>query len=120
VTFAALAPVNVNVELVIVAGFIALLNVAVMSTVLGHTKSEASGGVTEVTAGGVRGSVGLPAPTFLSASPHPAIARIDKIAEIQILLAFDVCIRFSPFGSKYPSRAMPQTLPDERWRNRDK
>ena len=44
-----------------VAGFIALLKVAVTTAGLGQTRVEASGGVTEVTVGGVNGSSGFPA-----------------------------------------------------------
>jgi hypothetical protein len=87
---------------VIVAGFIALLNVAVMTAVLGQTRVVPSSGVTEVTVGGVRGAVGFPAPAFLSGSLHPAIAMIDKTAEIQILPAFDARISFSPFWIDVP------------------
>src|SRR5437868_709091 len=79
-----------------VAGFIALLKVAVTTGVLGQTRVEASGGVTNVTVGGVSGSPGFPAP--LSGSPHPArrtANRNAKSAEIQILLKFNLRIRFS-------------------------
>jgi hypothetical protein len=73
--------VTVNVEALIVAGFIALLNVAVITAVLGQTRVEASGGVTDVTAGGVKGLTGfdgdVPAPAFLSLSLQPAI-KLDK------------------------------------------
>jgi hypothetical protein len=102
-TLAALAPVKVNVVVVIVAGFIALLNVAVMRTVFGQTRVEPSGGVTEVTVGGVRGSVGLPVAAFLSGSLHPAIAMTNKNAGIQILLTFNLGIGFSPLESMSPS-----------------
>ena len=44
---------TINVDLLIVAGFIALLNVAVISAVSGHTGVEPFGGVTDVTVGGV-------------------------------------------------------------------
>lgn len=44
---------NVNVELVMVAGFIALLNVAVITAVLGQIGVAMFGGVTSVTVGGV-------------------------------------------------------------------
>jgi hypothetical protein len=51
-----------------VAGFIALLKVAVTTAVLGQTRVEASGGVTKVTLGGVRGSPGFPGPLSVAAS----------------------------------------------------
>jgi hypothetical protein len=38
----------------IVAGFIALLNVALITAMLGQTRVEPSGGVTEGTVGGIR------------------------------------------------------------------
>jgi hypothetical protein len=44
---------TVNVELVTVAGFIALLKAAVMTAVLGQIGVEPFGGVTSVTVGGV-------------------------------------------------------------------
>ena len=45
----------------IVAGFIALLNVAVITAELGEARVEPRGGVTEVTVGGVSGAPGFPA-----------------------------------------------------------
>ena len=74
---------KVNVEVLIVVGFIALLNTAV-TTVLGQIPEEPLGGSTDVdtTVGGVRGPPGFPA--FLSGSPHPAITRARKNARIQI------------------------------------
>jgi hypothetical protein len=77
---------------VIVAGFIALLNVAVITAMLGQTRVEPFGGVTEVTVGGVRG---LPVPFAASGSPHPANATAKRNAGIQILLTFNVRISFS-------------------------
>jgi hypothetical protein len=95
-TFVVPGPVNVKVVVVIVAGFIALLNVAVMRTVLGQTRVEASSGVTEVTVGGVKGSVGPPAPAFLSGSLQLASTMTNKNSGIQILQAFNLDISFSP------------------------
>ena len=95
-TFVAPGPVTVNVALVIVAGFMALLNVAVIRTVLGQTRVDVSSGVTEVTVGGGKGSVWLPVPAFLSVSLQLAIVMTKKIATIQILLIFNLGIGFSP------------------------
>ena len=58
-------------EFLIVAGFIALLNVALIMAVLGHTGTPLFGGVTKITVGGVNGSPGFPALAFLSKFPHP-------------------------------------------------
>jgi hypothetical protein len=92
-----LAPpaVKVNVfapaEVLIVAGFIALLNVAViMGALLGQTRVPF--GVTESTVGAAVGEVGPP-PT--SGSPHPAITTANRNAGIQILLTFNLRISFS-------------------------
>ena len=65
----------------IVAGFIALLNVAVMMAVLGQTIVERSGGVTAVTVGGDRGVPGFTGLASGSA-PHPVKLMImrSKIA----------------------------------------
>ena len=84
-----------------VAGFMALLNVAVTTGLLGQTRVEASGGVTKVTAGEVRGSLGLPA-VFLSGSPHPGRRTANmnaRNAAIQSLLPFNLRIRFSSSSS---------------------
>src|SRR6476469_1722817 len=80
-----------------VAGFIALLKVAVTTGVLGQTRVEASGGVTNVTVGEVKGSAGAPA-GFSSGSPQPvkrAASMNGRNAEIQSLLTFNLRIRFS-------------------------
>ena len=45
-------PVKVNVEVLIVAGFIASLNVAVMTGVFGQTRVKPASGVTAITVGG--------------------------------------------------------------------
>jgi hypothetical protein len=88
-----LGPLKRNVLVLIVAGFIALLNVAVITATLGQTRVEPSGGVTEVTVGGVRG---LPGPAgALSGSPHPATKAASRNAEIQILLTMNLRISFS-------------------------
>jgi len=87
--------VTVKVETVIVAGFIGLLNVAVITAVLGQTSVEPSGGVTDVTVGGVSGSPGFPAFAFLSESLHPATRAASRNAEIQILLTINLRIKVS-------------------------
>ena len=87
-------PVKVNVEALSVAGFIALLNVALTMAVLEQTLGEASSGVTDVAVGKVNGSVGFPAAAFFS-SPHPVIATVNRNAEITIFVIFDMCINFS-------------------------
>jgi hypothetical protein len=93
VTFAPLEVLaKVNVEVLIVAGFIALLNVAVIIVTLGQTTVEPAVGVSEVTVGAVRG---LPGPPPLSESPHPAARTANRNAEIQILLTFNLRISFS-------------------------
>jgi hypothetical protein len=75
-TLAPPGPINVNVEVVIVAGFIALLNVALIMAVLPQTPVVA--GVTRMTEG-----VAIP---FLSESPHPATKLSKRSTVIQILL----------------------------------
>lgn len=52
-TLAPPGPVTVNVDLLIVAGFIALLKVALTMVLLGQTATLPSAGVTDVTVGGV-------------------------------------------------------------------
>ena len=66
-----------------VAGFIALLKVAVMTAVFGQARVEPSGGVTEVTVGGARGAPGLTG--FLSGSPHPVAKMSSRNAANQIV-----------------------------------
>jgi hypothetical protein len=106
--------VTVKVEVLIIAGFIALLKVAVITAVLGQTRVEASGGVTEVTTGGVRGSPGLevpaPAPAVLSASLHPTITTAERNAAIQIFLTSNVRISFSSLPSSRRSALLPATM----------
>jgi hypothetical protein len=96
---ATLAPalVTVNVEALIVAGFITLLNVAVITAVLGQTRVEASGGVTDVTAGGVKGLTGFDGdvPAFLSLSLQPAIKLDKRNAAIHHLPSVNLYISFS-------------------------
>jgi len=101
-------PLKVNVEAgeLIVAGFMALLNVAVITARLGQTRVEPFGGVTEVTVGGVRGLPGFPG--FLSASLHPATRTASRNAEIQTLLTINLRISFSSSPSYKAFRAYPR------------
>jgi hypothetical protein len=97
--------VTVKVEPLIVAGFIALLNVAVITAVLGQTRVEPSGGVTDVTAGGVKGSPGFEVvpevvPAVLSLSLHPAINPAERNAAIHIFRTFNLRISFSSSPSR--------------------
>jgi len=87
---------NVKVVVLIVAGFMALLKVALMTTGLPHVKVEPLSGFTEVTAGGVSGLPGFPAPEFASGSPQPASRPANRIAGIQTLVDFNLRISFSP------------------------
>jgi hypothetical protein len=104
---ATLAPVGsakVNVAVLIVIGFIALVNVAVIAGVaLGQATVEPTGGVTKPagTVGGVKGLLELPAP--LSESPHPATKTASRNAGIQILLTINLRISFSssPSGNAF-------------------
>jgi hypothetical protein len=57
-TLAPPVPVNVNVEALIVAEFIALLNVALTTAVLGQVVKLPFGGVTTVTEGGAVAQLG--------------------------------------------------------------
>ena len=79
----------------IVAGFIALLNVAVITAELGEARVEPSGGVTEVTLGGVSGSLGLPAFAFLSKSRQPATKATNMNATNEIFPVLNLRISFS-------------------------
>jgi hypothetical protein len=85
-TLAPPGPVKVKVVVLTVAGFIALLKVALMIIPLfGQTPVEAFSGVTEITVGGVVGAPGFPAFPFLSESLHPATRAASRKAEIQVL-----------------------------------
>jgi hypothetical protein len=89
-------PVKVKEVISIVAGFMGLLKVALMTTpLLGQTPVEAFRGVTERTVGGVSGAPGFPALPFLSESPHPATKAASRNAEIHILLTNNLRITFS-------------------------
>ena len=71
-----LAPpeVKVNVVVLIVAGFIAWLNVAVTRAVLGQTRVEPFGGVTEVTVGAGHGPEVVNVHTKLAARGLPNVS----------------------------------------------
>ena len=77
------------------AGFIALLNVAVITVELGEARVKPSGGVTEVTVGGVSGSPGFPAFAFLSKSAHPATKVTNMNAANDIFPVLNLHISFS-------------------------
>jgi hypothetical protein len=105
-----LAPpkVKVNVVVLIVAGFIALLNVAVIGgALLGQRRVPF--GVTEGTVGGVKGEAALP---ILSASPHPAIimaiAAVNRNAGMQKFLKFELRISFSSLHTSKAIRVEPR------------
>ena len=74
-TLAPPGPVKVNVDVVMVAGFIALLNVALIMALLPQTPVLA--GVTRLTEG-----IAIP---FLSESPHPVMVPTSRSAVSQIL-----------------------------------
>jgi hypothetical protein len=82
--------VNVKVVVLIVAGFMALVKVALMTTGLPQVKVDPLSGFTDVTAGGVRGLPGFPA--FTSESPQPAIRTANRNAGIHILPTFNLRI----------------------------
>ena len=89
------APVaKVKVVVLIVAGFMALVKVALMTRGLPQVKVEPLRGFTEVTAGGVRGLPGFP--TFGSESPQPASRPANRNAGIQTLVNLNLRISFSP------------------------
>jgi hypothetical protein len=87
--------VKVKVVVLIVAGFMALLKDALMTTAVPQVRVEPERGFTDVTWGGVRGLPGFPAPGFASESPQPAMAMASKRTGIQILLTFNLRISFS-------------------------
>jgi len=93
---------NVNVVVLMVAGFMALVKDALITTGLPHVNTEPFRGFGEITAGGVRGSPGFPA--RVSASPQPASRPAIRNAGIQTLLDFDLRISFSP---STPYKAFP-------------
>jgi hypothetical protein len=83
---------TVNVEALIVAGFMALLKVAVMS-VVGQGVVEARAGRTVETLGALSGEVGLNEPLSGSPQPRREKAKIDdKMPSLEIL---KVCMGFA-------------------------
>ena len=84
---------SVKVEVLSVAGFMALEKVALMTTGLPHVNVEPVSGFTEVTAGGVRGLPGFPA--FVSESPQPASMPANRNTVIQTLVNLNLRISFS-------------------------
>lgn len=93
--------VKVKVAVLIVAGFIVLVNVALIIATLGHTRVDPFRGVTEVTVGGVRAEPGPP--LIASGSLHPEITTASRNAGIKILLIFKLRISFS---SSHASKAI--------------
>jgi hypothetical protein len=83
--------VTMKLPVLIVAGFIGLLNVALIR-VVGQAVWDAIAGSTDTTAGGLSGEAGPPA--FLSASLHPAITTPNIKAGIQALQTFNLYISF--------------------------
>ena len=81
-TLAPPVPDKVNVDVLMVAGFIALLKVALIMAVPGQIPVLPFAGVTRTTEGGVVGEV---ATAFLSGSPQPAIKPSSRRAVRQIL-----------------------------------
>src|SRR5205807_764198 len=77
-----------------VAAFMALLKVALIMAVLGHTPALPFGGVTRITVGGVVGGVAIP---LLSGSPHPMAKPINRSAVNPILCLLCVRMRASSF-----------------------
>ena len=88
--------VNVNVVVLIVAGFMALVKVALMTTGLPQVNVDPVSGFTEVTAGGVRGLPGFAAAEFASGSLQPASRPATRNAVTQTLVNFNLRISFSP------------------------
>jgi len=75
-------PVKVKVVVLIVAGFIASLKVAV-TTVLGQTPAAPLGGVTEITVGGAHGLlpvVKVHTKLLASAMPYTSVAPVVIVA----------------------------------------
>src|SRR5436305_8594667 len=79
-----------------VAGFIALLNVALIMAVLGQTPTLPFSGVTEVTVGGVPGEPAAAA-FCLSGSLHPMAKMRSRNAVNRILLLLCLCMIILPF-----------------------
>jgi len=88
--------VKVNVEVLIVAGFMALLKTAV-TTALGHIPEDPFGGSTDgaSTVGAAKGEPGFPTPAFLSESPHPAARMASRSAENKIPFTVNLRMSFS-------------------------
>jgi hypothetical protein len=91
-----------------VAGFIALLKVALIMALLGQTPTVAFGGVTRFTVGAVCGAAGLPAFGLLLGLQHPAAkpsnmsSAANKI--LWLLCVHIVCLFFSAITAVYRSR----------------
>ena len=90
-------PVTVKVVALIVAGFIALLNVVVITVVLAEATVEPFSGLTEVTLGEVRGLPGLSTSPFLP--EHPATKAANRNATNDIFPVLNLRIGFFFFTS---------------------
>jgi len=101
--------VKVKVVVLIVAGFIALLNIAV-TTALGQMPEEPIGGRTDGpnTVGVVNWEPALPPP--LSASLHPTVTTANRIAGIHILLSLNLRIRVSSSPGKISTSVLAVCL----------
>ena len=86
---------KVNVVVLSVAGFIALLKEASIASGVPQVRMEPARGFTEVTVGGVRGAPGFAASGFELVPQHPATTRANRNAGIQVLLTFNLRISFS-------------------------
>ena len=67
-------PVSVKVVVLMVAGFIAVLKVAVMTALLGHVVAERLGGVTAVTVGAGQGGEVVKDQKKFSVRPLPKVS----------------------------------------------
>jgi hypothetical protein len=93
--------------MLIVAGFIALLNVAVTSAVFGQKRVEPAGGVTAVTVGAVWGAAGSAAFGFRLGLQHPVAKPTNRSARNKILWL--LCIRMPAlfFSAQSPTYHIP-------------
>jgi hypothetical protein len=103
--FAPAANVNVVAGEMIVAGFMALLNVAVTAAPWQMPETPAPG-FTETTVGGVTGEPGFPTPEFLSGSLHAVVTMSSKNAGNHILevLNLRMTVILLPLASLLPRR----------------
>jgi hypothetical protein len=81
-------PVKVNVVVLMVAGFIGVLKVAVMTALLGHVVAEPLGGVTTVTVGGGHGGEVVNDQVKLAVSELPKVSRAPVVM-VAVKVVFD-------------------------------